>query len=135
MVVLLIIGGYLSYEYVQDRFGDRRIVQNILDRDRYVVEQNDIYFSFHTTFRDMNYSEGTLLYNMVINDDGTFTTVGSYKDFQLTDLEGNDIRIGQIGIGPGSDFSFGIDPSEYEKIKNGFHVRYSGMFLYHYSIQ
>ncbi|WP_232101591.1 hypothetical protein [Paenibacillus sp. URB8-2] len=93
---------------------------------------NDIYFNFHTTF-DLNYNNGKFLYNMLINDDGTYTTKGSPEDFQLTDLHGSQIQIGQTGYGPGSDFSFGIDPSEYERIRNGFNVSYSGMILYEYS--
>ncbi|NGM83768.1 hypothetical protein G5B47_15205 [Paenibacillus sp. 7124] len=93
---------------------------------------NDIYFSFHTTY-DLNFNKGKFLYNMLLNDDGTYTTKGSPEDFQLTDLHGSQIQIGQTGYGPGSDFSFGIDPSEYERIRNGFNVRYSGMILYEYS--
>ncbi|WP_091073083.1 hypothetical protein [Paenibacillus sp. NFR01] len=93
---------------------------------------NDIYFSFHTTY-DVGYNNGEFLYNMIINEDRTYTSAGSPEDFVLTDLQGNGIHAGQTGYGPGSDYSFGIEPSEYNKIKNGFKVKYSGMTLYEYS--
>jgi hypothetical protein len=93
---------------------------------------NDIYFSFHTTF-DGDYNNGEFLYNMIINEARTYTSAGSPEDFVLTDLQGNEIQAGQTGYGPGSDFSFGIELSEYNKIKNGFKVKYSGMTLYEYS--
>ncbi|WP_331701009.1 hypothetical protein [Paenibacillus sp. IITD108] len=93
---------------------------------------NDIYFSFHTTY-NLDFYNGSFLYNMLINDDGTYTSRGSYNDLRLTDLQGNAIQLGQTGAGPGSDFSFGIEPGEYEKIKNGFNVSYSGLILYEYS--
>ena len=92
---------------------------------------NDIYFSFHTSF-NLDYRNGNFLYNMLLNDDGTYTSKGAHADFQLTDLKGNAIPLGQTGAGPGSDFSFGIEPSDYEKIKDGFNVSYSGLILYEY---
>ncbi|QWU16043.1 hypothetical protein SAMN04487895_102285 [Paenibacillus sophorae] len=93
---------------------------------------NDIYFSFHTTY-NLDDQSGYFLYNMKINGDGTFESTGSYSDFHIFDVNKHEIQLGETGWGPESDFSFSIEPEEYEKIKSGFYINYSGMMLYKYS--
>ena len=94
---------------------------------------NDIYFSFDTSY-NLNYTKGEFLYNGIFNEDGTFTWCSGPNDFLAYDLSHNKIEIGQPGYGPNSAFSFGINPEQYSRIKNGFYVKYSGMVLYEYSL-
>ena len=61
------------------------------------------------------------------HNNGTVTSNGLY------DHNKSKIGRGQIGFGPDSDFSFGVDPDEQAKIKNGFYVRYTGMIVYEYT--
>ncbi|GIO91063.1 hypothetical protein [Paenibacillus lactis] len=90
---------------------------------------NDIYFSFTTTFH-MKYKAGKLLYNGFLNEDGTFTSPAG--ELKLYDQNMNEFPVGQIGTGPGSSFSFGIQPEEQKLISEGFYVMYSGFNLYNY---
>lgn len=90
---------------------------------------NDIYFSFSTTF-NMKYKAGELLYNGFLNEDGTFTSPSG--ELKLYDKNMNELSVGQIGIGPGSSFSFGIQPEEQKLISEGFYVKYNGFNLYNY---
>lgn len=92
---------------------------------------NDIYFSFHATF-DMHYRKGEFLYNGVFNDDGSITSPSIGK-ITLFDKERNSFPTGQIGYGPGADFSFGVQPKDQKFIKDGFYVKYTGYILYNYS--
>lgn len=94
---------------------------------------NDIYFTFDTSYH-LNYTNGEFLYNGLFNEDGTFTTSSNINDFLVYNLSGESIYLGQHGFGPNSSFSFGIEPEEYEKIRDGFYVKYSGMILYSYSL-
>lgn len=94
---------------------------------------NDIYFTFDTSYH-LNYKKGEFLYNGLFNDDGTFTSNNNTNDFLVYNLESESINLGQKGIGPNSSFSFGIQPEEYDKIRNGFYIKYSGMILYSYSL-
>jgi hypothetical protein len=177
LVVILVI--YRGYDYYNDHFVNKRIMENIMNRENYTIYKNedainiklfikpewipfekgerkklniqlternntniilqdvwnrgnDIYFSFHTTY-NLDYKKGKFLYNMIFNDDGTYTNTGSFNDYQLLDTYQNAILIGQTGSGPESDFSFGIEPNEYDKIRKGFTINYSGMILYEYS--
>ena len=91
---------------------------------------NDIYFSFHTT-TNMKYSSGEFLYNVVLNEDGTFTQPSPGK-ILIYDENHKNIPVGQTGYGPGGDFSFGIQPENQINIKNGFYVNYTGYILYEY---
>ena len=92
---------------------------------------NDIYFSFDTSY-DLNYREGEFLYNGYFYEDGTFSLNSNSNDFLVYDLENESIDLGQRGFGPNSAFSFGIEPVKYDKIRNGFHMKYSGLILYSY---
>lgn len=94
---------------------------------------NDIYFSFDTSYH-LNYKKGELLYNGFFNEDGTFNTNSNINDFLVYDMENESINLGQRGFGPNSAFSFGIRPDEYNKIRNGFYMKYSGLILYSYSL-
>jgi hypothetical protein len=93
---------------------------------------NDIYFSFHTTF-NMNYKSGTFLYNGIFNNDGSFSSSPDFGELRLLDPNKTSIPLGQIGIGPGSDFSFGIEPKDQKSIQKGFYITYTGFNLYNYS--
>lgn len=92
---------------------------------------SDIYFNFDTTY-NMIYKEGTFLYNGIFNDDGTFTTNGSYNDFYLYNKKGEQIGVGQTGYGPNSSFGLAISPENYNLIRDGFYVKYSGFYRYEY---
>ncbi len=94
---------------------------------------NDIYFSFDTSYH-LNYKKGDFLYNGIFHEDGTFTSNNNSNNFLVYDLENEFIGLGQNGIGPNSAFSFGIQPKGYDKIRNGFYIKYSGMILYTYSL-
>jgi hypothetical protein len=80
----------------------------------------------------MNRKNGSFLYNGIFNNHGSFTDNMRDNDIILYTKDNERIEVGQRGIGPGSDFSFGIEPEDYEKIKNGFYVEYSGFILYEY---
>ena len=95
---------------------------------------NDIYFSFDTSYH-LNYREGEFLYNGFFYEDGTFSSNSNINDFLVYNLENDSIDLGQKGFGPNSAFSFGIEPVEYDKIRNGFHINYSGLVLYSYSLK
>jgi hypothetical protein len=94
---------------------------------------NDIYFSFDTSYH-LNYTKGEFLYNGYFYEDGTFSSNSGINHFLVYDSNQELIELGQEGIGPNSAFSFGINPDEYEKIRNGFHIEYSGFILYSYSL-
>lgn len=92
---------------------------------------NDIYFSFDTSY-NMDYNQGTFMYNGLFNEDGTFSTFGIIDAFDIHNLKNEKVEVGQTGRGPNSAFSFGINPENYELIKDGFNVDYSGFLLYEY---
>ncbi|QFF99944.1 hypothetical protein PB01_14555 [Psychrobacillus glaciei] len=92
---------------------------------------DDIYFSFDTTY-NLNYKNGTFMYNGIFNEDGTFTSGGSHNDFYLFNKNGEEIDVGQSGRGPNSAFGFAIEPKNYDLIKDGFYVEYRGFYLYNY---
>lgn len=94
---------------------------------------NDIYFIFDTSYH-LNYKNGEFLYNGFFNEDGTFTSNSNINDFSVYNLKNEPIYLGQKGFGPNSSFSFGIQSEEYDKIRNGFYIKYSGMILYSYSL-
>ncbi|ART77142.1 hypothetical protein B4U37_14270 [Sutcliffiella horikoshii] len=72
------------------------------------------------------------MYNGIFNEDGTFTTNGSYKDYYLYNKDGEKISVDQTGQGPNSSFGFAISSENYNLIKDGFYVEYSGFFIYEY---
>lgn len=104
------------------------ILDNIWNRG------NDIYFSFRTTY-ELAYQGGELLYNGVFNEDGSFSWSSRIDGIILYDENGTRISVGQKGSGPESDFSFGIEPEDYEIIKNGFYVEYNDFVLYQYALK
>ncbi len=93
----------------------------------------DIYFSFDTSYH-LNYKKGEFLYNGLFNEDGSFTFNSNADDFLVYNVASESISFGREGFGPNSAFSFGIQPDEYDKIRNGFYLKYSGMMLYSYSL-
>lgn len=93
---------------------------------------NDMYFSFHTEFR-LPRKHGSFLYNYILQEDGSVLSDMQPDDYTLYDLHHQVIPIGQTGIGPGADFSFGIEPQYQQRLKDGFWVKYSGFTLYEYS--
>jgi hypothetical protein len=94
---------------------------------------NDIYFSFDTSY-NLDYNKGEFLYNGIFNQDGTFSWNSNLDALSVYDSLNNTIKIGQTGFGPNSAFSFGIQPEQYDRIRDGFYVKYSGMTLYRYSL-
>lgn len=95
---------------------------------------NDIYFTFDTVY-DLDYDTGEFLYNGIFHEDGSFTANTNVSDLVIYNLERESISLGQKGFGPNSAFGFGLEPEEYDKIKNGFYIKYSGMILYSYSLE
>jgi hypothetical protein len=95
---------------------------------------NDIYFTFDTSYH-LDYENGEFLYNGVFNEDGSFTSNSDVNDFVVYNLNSESIGLGQKGFGPSSAFGFGIQPEEYDKIRDGFYLKYSGMILYSYSLK
>lgn len=92
---------------------------------------NDIYFSLDTTY-NLKYNKGNFMYNGIFNEDGSFTTNGSFEDFYIYNNKGEKVDIGQSGQGPNSSFGFAIEPENYDLIKDGFYAKYSGFYLYEY---
>ena len=90
---------------------------------------NDIYFSFTTSFQ-LDYSEGALLYNAYLYDDGSSSSPSG--EVKLFNPKGYEIPVGQTGTGPEAAFSFGIQPEHYDLIREGFYVNYNGYNLYAY---
>lgn len=90
----------------------------------------DIYFSFHAVF-NLKFKSGEFLYNGVFHDNGSVSSPTG--EITLYDRNKNKIPIGQLGFGPGADFSFGISLEDQKRIENGFYVKYTGYMLYHYS--
>jgi hypothetical protein len=105
--------------------GTNIILDNVWNRG------TDIYFSFHTTY-DLNDKEGEFIYNGTFHKDGTFTWNNKIDGTIIYDKNQTRIMIGQHGSGPGSDFSFGIDPEDYSSIEDGFYVEYNDFILYQY---
>ena len=100
--------------------------------DTVLNRENDIYFSFETTY-NMNYHKGSFMYNMIFNENGSFTSYSSHTDFYFYNNNNEIIDVGhQTGRGPGSSFGFAIDSEDYDLIKDGFYVNYSGFNLYEY---
>ncbi|NHM30817.1 hypothetical protein [Neobacillus terrae] len=97
-----------------------------------INRKNDLYFSFTTTF-NMSSNKGSFLYNEIFHEDGSFTDNLSPNDYYLYNNNHQKIEVGQVGQGPDSDFFFGITPDNYNLIKEGFYVKYSGFHLYKYS--
>jgi hypothetical protein len=94
---------------------------------------NDIYFSFDTSY-SLDYYKGEFLYNGIFNQDGTFSWNSNLDALSVYESLNHPIKIGQTGLGPNSAFSFGIEPEQYDRIRGGFYVKYSGMTLYRYSL-
>lgn len=92
---------------------------------------DDIVFSFDTTY-DLNYKNGSFMYNGIFNEDGTFTTNGSHNEYYLYNNNDEKIDVGQTGQGPNSSFGFAINSESYDLIRDGFHVKYSGFYTYEY---
>ncbi|MFS0690703.1 hypothetical protein AB1K89_15820 [Sporosarcina sp. 179-K 8C2 HS] len=92
----------------------------------------DIFFSFDTTY-NLDYNNGSFMYNGIFNEDGTFTSSMSHNDFYLYNNDGVEIGVGQSGRGPNSAFGFAIEPENYDLIRDGFYIQYSGFYLYEYS--
>ncbi|WP_202079107.1 hypothetical protein [Caldalkalibacillus salinus] len=99
-----------------------------------INREHDILFIFHTTYM-LDSEEGTFLYNKIFNNDGTYTSTGANGQFILRDPQGEIIETGQTGFNSDFSFAFGIQSSEFEKLKEGFSVGYSGMILYEYSLK
>ncbi len=95
---------------------------------------NDIYFSFNTRYK-LNYKEGQFLYSGLFLLNDSLTSNPNSSSLSLTTLNHEVIPIGQTGFGSDSSFSFGIEPNDYSKINDGFNVKYSGMYLYNYSLK
>jgi hypothetical protein len=94
---------------------------------------DDIFFSFDTKY-NLDYRKGEFLYNGIFYVDGTFTSKNGIYDILVYDSLNNEVEIGQRGSGPNSSFSFGINPDQYDQIRKGFNLKYSGMTLYRYSL-
>ena len=92
---------------------------------------NDIYFSFHSRY-NLCYKQGEFLYNGVFHEDGTFSWNSKIDGIKLFDNNGQSIPVYQTGAGPEADFSFGIEPEDYDTIKDGFFVEYNDFILYQY---
>ncbi|KIL36723.1 hypothetical protein SD71_06940 [Cohnella kolymensis] len=92
---------------------------------------NDLYFNF-TAKPDMSYSKGTFLYPYQINEDGSVSEY-NFDGIKVYDRNKQPIELGQRGSGPGSSFSFGIDVSERQRLKDGFTIEFSNLILYEYS--
>src|SRR5690625_2376240 len=93
---------------------------------------HDIYFIFDVV-PNMNYKGGLLLHNTVINSDGSYSTNFPEDVYKIVDTKGDDLDYGQHGYGPEAKFGFAIDLEHYDKIRNGFTVKYKGLILYEYS--
>lgn len=89
----------------------------------------DISFSFHLTF-DMNQKEGDFLNTFILNQDGSSTSISTH--IMLYDVQHNEIETNGIGVGL-SNFSFGINDENLDKIRDGFHVVHPGLQLHDYS--
>ncbi|KRF31658.1 hypothetical protein [Paenibacillus sp. Soil787] len=103
-------------------------LQQIWNRGEFA---KDIYLSFHVKYRPF-LKQGDFLSNKIFTSDGAFRDNISFDHFTINDIDHKVINIGQIGEGPNSDFSFGINSDQFKEIRNGFYLTYSGMVLYEY---
>jgi len=83
---------------------------------------NDIYFSFGSEYK-LDRQSGDLLVNYIISPDG-FSSTSGMNDVLLFDVNHNEIPHGQWGSGPAEQFGFGVNPEQYDAIKEGFFVQY-----------
>ena len=96
-----------------------------------IYRENDIYFSF-TTKNKLHRNGGVLIANQMIESDGRMTAGKFMSELKLYTTMGKEITIGQMGIGPKFDFSFGIDLTDASNIKQGFYVKNTSIMLYSY---
>ena len=73
-----------------------------------------------------------LIANQIIEPDGGITSGNFMNEVKLYSTRGEAIMVGQIGIGPKFDFSFGIDLTDASSIQQGFYVKNTGYILYSY---
>ncbi|MDQ0899939.1 hypothetical protein [Paenibacillus sp. V4I7] len=104
------------------------VLQQIWNRGEF---GKDIYFSFHVKYHPF-INQGDFLSNKIFTSDGDYRDNISFDHFTISDLNHKAINISQIGEGPNSDFSFGINSDQFNEIRNGFYLTYSGMVLYEY---
>ncbi|WP_284645519.1 hypothetical protein [Paenibacillus silviterrae] len=131
---------FVKPEWIPWREGERieprqqllSVSNTVISMDNTWNRGNDMYFSFRTEFR-LPRQHGSFLYNYILNEDGSVLSSMQPDDYTLYDLHRQVIPIGQAGIGPGADFSFGIEPQYQQRLKDGFWVKYSGFTLYEYS--
>ena len=96
-----------------------------------IYRENDIYFSF-TTKNKFHRNGGILIANRMIEPDGRMTAGNFMSELKLYNTIGQEIMIGQMGIGPNFDFSFGIDLTDALNIQQGFYVKNMSYMLYSY---
>lgn len=98
-----------------------------------VIDRNsDIYFSFHTNLK-LSKKKGSFIHPGVLGSNRLFST--PTEEIKLFTTDNEIIKMTQVGFGPSSDFSFGIEKSEEDTIMNGFIVQFNGFSHYNYNLK
>ncbi|QCT01794.1 hypothetical protein E6C60_1076 [Paenibacillus algicola] len=126
----------LKPEWIFKQIKDKHKVFEINQHQIFLVSvknrENDIYFSFHTKLK-LPKKKGSFIYPGTIQGSGVFST--PREEIRVLTLDNKIIQTTQIGIGPSSDFSFGINKTDQDKIIDGFKVEFKGMKLYNYFLK
>ncbi|MBO2945261.1 hypothetical protein JJQ72_14880 [Paenibacillus sp. F411] len=126
----------LEPEWISKHTNDKHKVFEINQHQIFLVSvkyrENDIYFSFHTKLK-LPKKKGSFIYPGTIQDSGVFST--PREELRVLTLDNKIIQTTQIGIGPSSDFSFGINKTDQDKIIDGFKVEFEGIKLYNYFLK
>lgn len=99
--------------------------------DNVVYREDDIYFNF-TTKNNMHRNGGILIANQIIEANGEFSSENFLSLLNLNNANGEVVTPGQLGIGPGFDFSIGVELADAPSIQQGFYVKNVSYMLYRY---
>lgn len=94
--------------------------------------EHDIWFQFITK-NQMNRNRGVMLTNHTLEPSGTLNAGQFMSDFHVKDSAGQELITGNLGVGPGFEFSFGVDLEEEARMKDGIYLTYTGYKSYTYT--
>ena len=104
---------------------------NDISLEQVKYRDTDIYFSFITK-NNLHRNSGVLIANQIIEPNGGVSSGNFMNELKIYNTNGEEIPIGQMGIGPKFDFSFGIDLTDVSSIEQGFSIKNARYLLYRY---
>ena len=130
---------YVKPEWIPQKEDEEFVIQEVVATiegndillEQVLYRENDIYFSF-TTKNNLHRNGGTLIANQIIEPNGGINSGNFMNELELYNTRGEAISIGQMGIGPKFDFSFGIDLIDASSIQQGFYIKNAQYMLYRY---